>query len=116
MSTTCSCGFRWPPSVAAASASPVGSTHLGAKYSARSTILPTSADLFAQERKLFGLTLGAEHELDAFDGKLENVLFVKDYVQKLSANATTTLGTVSPEQTQHRVGIETPHACACTIR
>lgn len=38
-------------------------------------------DPLSAERGLYGLVSGLEHELDAFDERLENVLFVKDYLQ-----------------------------------
>lgn len=70
-----------------------------------SAVMAGVPDLFAQDRKLFGLTLGLEHELDALAGRLENVLFVKDYLQKLTADVSVTQGTVSADETYHKLGV-----------
>lgn len=67
--------------------------------------LSTIPDTFAQDRKLFGVVLGLEHELDALRGRLENVLFLKDYVQHLSADVTLTAGPKHERETHHRVGV-----------
>jgi outer membrane cobalamin receptor len=43
-------------------------------------LVPGQNDPLAGRRDLFNLTLAAEHELDAFRGRLENVLFAKHYL------------------------------------
>lgn len=62
-------------------------------------------DLFDQRRRLSTLTLGLEHELDALRGKLENVAFVKDYMQWATASGETVQGPFDVEQRTHRVGV-----------
>ncbi|HEX6243678.1 MAG TPA: TonB-dependent receptor [Polyangiales bacterium] len=68
-------------------------------------VAPGIPDLFAQDRQLFGFVTGLEYELDAFSGKLENVLFAKDYVQELWADATTLQGRVPLDNSYHRAGV-----------
>ena len=63
------------------------------------------ADAFAQARRLFGLTVGLEHELDVLHGRLENVLFAKAYVQWLAADITTTAGRATIDRQHHRLGV-----------
>lgn len=42
-------------------------------------------DPLAGQRDLFSLVGGLEYELDALDGQLENIVFLKDYVQRARA-------------------------------
>ena len=46
---------------------------------------PDARDALSAERRLFGLVSGLEYQLSLFGGRLENVLFGKDYLQVLRA-------------------------------
>ena len=46
---------------------------------------PSDRDALTAKRNLLSLVSGLEYELDAFDSRLENVFFVKQYMQLLSA-------------------------------
>ena len=46
---------------------------------------PSARDPLAAERELFSFVNGLEYELDLFDDRLENILFVKDYFQHLNS-------------------------------
>ncbi|HEU5076594.1 MAG TPA: TonB-dependent siderophore myxochelin receptor MxcH [Polyangiaceae bacterium] len=46
---------------------------------------PTARDPLSAERKLFSVVNGLEYELDLFGDRLENILFVKQYFQRLNS-------------------------------
>ncbi|HXS17552.1 MAG TPA: TonB-dependent receptor plug domain-containing protein, partial [Polyangiaceae bacterium] len=67
---------------------------------------PETRDPLSAQRDLYGLVSGIEHEADLFDGNLENVVFVKDYLQVLRSEAPLSQGGgfVREDRTTHRVG------------
>jgi len=46
---------------------------------------PNARDSLSAERELLSIVNGLEYELDLFDDRLENILFVKDYFQHLNS-------------------------------
>lgn len=63
-------------------------------------------DPLSARRDLLQLVTGVEHELDAFDDRLENVLFVKDYVMLTASEEALPGGMFQPlERTFHRLGV-----------
>jgi vitamin B12 transporter len=68
---------------------------------------PDARDPLAAERALYGLVSGLEHELDAFDDQLENVLFIKDYLQVLRSEDPLSSGEGfrRRDRTTHRFGV-----------
>jgi vitamin B12 transporter len=63
-------------------------------------------DPLERERNLFSLVGGLEYELDALDGRLENIAFLKDYVQLARAEKLLPDGTFEPlARDTHGVGV-----------
>ncbi|QRO00441.1 TonB-dependent siderophore myxochelin receptor MxcH [Archangium violaceum] len=63
-------------------------------------------DPLDSERNLFSLVSGLEYELDALDERLENIVFVKDYLQLARAEKLLPSGVFQPlEQNTHEVGV-----------
>lgn len=63
-------------------------------------------DPLSARRDLLQLVTGVEHELDALDGRLENVLFLKDYVMLTATEEALPGGAFQPlERTFHRLGV-----------
>lgn len=70
--------------------------------------LPPSAkrDPLEAQRDLYGLVTGVEIKQELFDERLENVLFVKDYLQVLRSNEALSTGILRRrDRTTHRVGL-----------
>ncbi|WP_394842168.1 TonB-dependent siderophore myxochelin receptor MxcH [Pendulispora brunnea] len=56
-------------------------TYVTRKGDDRRGLDPTGPDRFASQRDLFGLVSGIEYQIDGFGDRLENIAFVKDYLQ-----------------------------------
>ncbi|MCG8423583.1 MAG: TonB-dependent siderophore myxochelin receptor MxcH [Proteobacteria bacterium] len=67
---------------------------------------PDARDPLTAERDLFTLVSGLEYELDALDDRLENVLFIKDYFQRVRSQEVLP-GDVFSDRDQdiHRLGV-----------
>ena len=91
-----------PEHVLRASISPTYTTRFG-EQRARSQGAP---DRLAPERSLFTLVSGAEYELNLFDDRVSNVVFVKDYVYHADTFAYPSGSTELEERTasKHRLG------------
>lgn len=68
---------------------------------------PDARDPLSAERKLGGLVSGLEYQLDLFDRRFENRLFVKDYLQVLRSEDPLSNGMDfrREDRTTHRVGM-----------
>jgi outer membrane cobalamin receptor len=67
---------------------------------------PAARDPLTAERKLLTLVNGLEYELDAPGGRLENLAFVKHYVQRLDSEEPRPGGTIRrQDRTTQRVGV-----------
>jgi len=67
---------------------------------------PNKPDPLAAERDLYGLVSGIDYKLDALAERLENVLFVKDYLQVLRSEEQLSTGVLRRvDRTQHRAGL-----------
>lgn len=87
----------------------------------RVSVAPTRADRAGEDRQLqlaqqldpldgarnlFSLVSGVEHELDAFDDRFENILFVKDYIQRVYGERPLDGGSFAiTKRTLHRLGL-----------
>ncbi|MFB6265127.1 MAG: TonB-dependent receptor domain-containing protein, partial [Bradymonadaceae bacterium] len=66
---------------------------------------PRERDPLAAQRDLVDFVSGLEYELDLFDGRLENIAFVKDYVQVAHTRETLPSGQpVDRDRATHQVG------------
>ncbi|MFW6085749.1 MAG: TonB-dependent siderophore myxochelin receptor MxcH [Myxococcota bacterium] len=67
---------------------------------------PNGRDPLTAERDLFTLVTGVEHEVTALDGRLENIAFIKDYLQ-LAQSEEVLPGNVFAERDRqtHRLGV-----------
>lgn len=77
--------FSWRPSPEHAlrlAIAPNYSTRTGDE---RRPFNPTDRDPMSAERSLLSFLLGVEYELDVLDARLENILFAKQYLQRLDS-------------------------------
>lgn len=66
---------------------------------------PAARDPLSAERQLFSFVGGLEHELDLFDDRLENIAFVKGYLQRLNSEEPRPGGTFRRrDRDTHRTG------------
>lgn len=67
--------------------------------------VPDESDPLRRDLSTFSLVSGVEYEAELFDGRLENVLFVKDYRQSVSARGSRIGADVERAEDVHRTGV-----------
>jgi vitamin B12 transporter len=85
-----------------ASLSPTYSTRSGDE---RKQVNPDARDLLDAQRDLFGLVSALDYKLEVFGERLENVLFVKDYVQVMQSEQVLTGQVIQQDRNTHRAGL-----------
>jgi hypothetical protein len=66
---------------------------------------PDTRDALSAERRLLTMVTGVEHQLEFFEGKLQNILFAKDYLQVLRSEEPLSTGAfVRRDRSTHRLG------------
>lgn len=85
-----------------ASVSPTYSTRSGDE---RRQANPNNRDPLEAQRDLFGVVSALDYKLDVFSDRLENVLFVKDYLQLLRSEEIDSNQVTRKDRSTHRAGV-----------
>lgn len=66
---------------------------------------PGELDSLNSDQMMFGVVSGVEYELDAFDDRLENIAFVKLYLQRVDYEEVVTGGRLERDAQRERLGV-----------